>query len=120
MSKFKTEFSLPERIELYTRLVKKHPSKIPIIIEFDCSFNIEQKKYLFDPTATGHEFNSKIRKEIKIPPSKAIFIFTDDNKINISTQNIHDVYSDYLFNNRKVHGGDKILYLKVIAENTYG
>lgn len=120
MSKFKTEFSLPERIELYTRLVKKHPSKIPIIIEFDCSFNVDQKKYLFDPTASGHEFNAKIRKEIKIPSNKAIFIFTDDNKINISTQNIHDVYSDYLFNNRKVNGGDKILYLKVITENTYG
>lgn len=119
--KFKTEYSLNERINIYKNLSEKHPNKIPIIIEFDCSFNgIEQKKYLFDPLATGYEFLSKIRQQVKIPSKKAIFIFTDDNLINISSQSIHEVYTDYLFNNRNLHGGDKILYLNAKCENTYG
>jgi GABA(A) receptor-associated protein len=119
--KFKSEYTLSERISIYENLNERYPNKIPIIIEFDCSFNgIERKKYLFDPLATGYEFISKIRKEVKIPSNKAIFIFTDDNSINISLQSIYEVYNDYLFNNRHVHGGDKILYLNARCENTYG
>jgi hypothetical protein len=56
--------------------------------------------------------------------SDSVFILTDTNKCLMTTQTVGEVYKQYLYEKTKLHGTsdvqDRIMYLAVYKENTFG
>lgn len=114
---FKQEFSFEKRLEEATRVLEKYPDKVPIICEKyknasnDCP-DIDKKKYLVTRDLTMGQFLYIVRKRLKMPPEKAIFLFVG-NSISPSSSSINDVY------NSKVDK-DGFLYITYSPENVFG
>lgn len=112
---FKEEFTLNQRYEESIKIMKKYPSRIPIIVEKceQCKFNeIDKRKYLVPKDLNMNQFTFIIRKRIKLDPSQAIFLMID-NTLCPSNTNIGDVYDSH-------HSEDGFLYVKYASENTFG
>ena len=99
------------------QLIKKYPDRIPIICERsnvsnnDCPI-IDKNKFLVPFDFTFGQFLLIIRKRMKLPPEKAIFLFIN-NKIHNSSQLISSIYD----NNKSENG---FLYVTYTSENTFG
>jgi len=97
------------------RIRAKYPDRIPVICEkADRSDipDIDKKKYLVPADLTVGQFIYVIRKRIKLPPERAIFIFVDNvippTAALMST--VYEVQKDE----------DGFLYITYSGENTFG
>lgn len=113
---FKNEFKFEDRLNEANRVLTKYPDKIPIICEpssfrNDCPI-IDKKKYLAPKDLTIGQFLYTIRKRLKLPPEKAIFLFVN-NTIPSATSLIDDIYNTH-------KDADNYLYIKYSQENVFG
>jgi GABA(A) receptor-associated protein len=114
---FKKEYTFAERLDESKRIFLKHPDKIPIICERsptagkDCPY-IDKKKYLVQTECTFGQFLYVIRKQLKLPSDKALFLFTNNN-IPPTTSLIKEIYARH-------KDEDGYLYVSYSQENTFG
>ncbi len=116
-SSFKNEFRFEDRFIESKRVLSKYPDRIPIICERsliasqDCP-NIDKRKYLVPTDYTMGQFLYIIRKRLKLPPEKAIFLFVN-GIIPATTSLISDIYQRH-------KDLDGYLYICYSQENTFG
>jgi len=98
------------------RIQAKHPDRIPIVVEKALKAtdipNIDKTKFLVPADLTIGQFTYVIRKRIKLPPEKTIFIFVN-RSLPASAALVSAVYNS---NKDK----DGFLYITYGAENTFG
>jgi hypothetical protein len=107
-----------ERVEIFEELYKKYPHKIPIIVEFQ---NEPQKilKFLMDFDEKVSTLLCKIRANHKTNHSDSMYLMSANNALLISNQSMGEVYKEYLCQREK-DACDKIMYIMVFNENTFG
>jgi len=128
--KFKQQFTFEQRIAEAERIVTKYPDRIPVICELNensvlkdfiksqlkmqkkTPFELDKKKYLIPSDFTIGQFMYVIRKRLKLPSEKAVFLFCN-NFIPSSTTTITSLYNS-------LKDKDKFLYLNYGYENTFG
>ena len=97
-------------------VLKNYPERVPIIVEksYHCDdiCDIDKNKFLAPRDINFGQFVFSIRKRLKLPPEKAIFLFTD-NIIIPNTQNIANAYEQF----KKKDG---FMYITYDSENTFG
>ena len=116
-SQFKSSHSVYDRWGEALRVIQKYPDRVPLICErsntanSDCPF-IDKNKYLVPKDLTIGQFIYVIRKRMRLPAEKAIFIFVN-GFIPPSSQMLGDTYDFY-------KDEDGFLYIKYSFENTFG
>jgi len=114
---FKNSYNINERWCESNRVLEKYPDRIPIICEpsKNLSHNdiiIDKNKFLVPFDFTIGQFIYVIRKRMKLPTEKAIFLFIN-GFIPASSQMIGNIY--------KYHKEpDGFLYITYSFENTFG
>lgn len=116
-SSFKNEFKFEDRLTEAKRVLTKYPDRVPIICELssfasqDCPV-IDKRKYLVPRHYTMGEFLFVIRKRLKLPPEKAIYLFVNGTIPPTST------LLEYIYQKHKDNDG--YLYISYSQENTFG
>lgn len=114
---FKDQYSHEERRQEASRVIMKYPDRIPIICErnktasYDCPI-IDKNKYLVPKDFTFGQLLYVIRKRIKLPNDKALFLFVN-KYIPPTTARVGDVYKNY-------QDSDLFLYVTYSYENVFG
>lgn len=116
LASFKQRYCFEERLSEATRVMRKHPNKIPIICEKshyagNCP-TIDKIKYLVDINLTVGQFIFFIRKRLSLRSHQAIFLFVNGNipSSNQLLQTVYEVHKD----------ADKFLYCTYSFENVFG
>jgi GABA(A) receptor-associated protein len=115
MSSFKKKFPLKKRVEESSRIRKKYPDRVPIIVEKALSTDIDtidRKKYLVPSDLTVGQFVYVIRKRIKLEPEKAIFLFIN-NTLPPTAALISQIYKEH-------KDTDGFLYVLYSGDNAFG
>ena len=115
MKSFKEKFDFEKRANEATRIKKKYPDRIPVIVEKAQSSNIpdiDKHKYLVPKDLTVSQFIYVIRKRVKINSGEALFLFINNN-IPVSSHLMSNVYE----NNKD---SDNFLYCLYQNESTFG
>ena len=112
---FKSEYSETERIQESNKIILKHHTRVPIIVEKqdNCILkDINKKKYLVPRDMNVSQFIFVIRKRIKIEPAQSLFVMIGDelSPSNVSIGEIYDNRADK----------DGFLYMIYTSENTFG
>jgi len=134
MIPYKKQFTFEERKGEASRVRKKYPTRIPIIVEylsktnFKTYFNnknnniqklsnrnkfLDKRKYLVPNDITGSQFNYVIRKRIKLEPHNAIFLFVNGKTLLDSQRLLSETYEEY-------KDKDGFLYIYYDYERTFG
>ena len=114
---FKNKHNFNERLSESKRIMDKYPDRLPIVCQrsqkasHDCPF-IDKTKYLVPKYLTMGQFLYVIRKRLKLPSEKALFIFID-KYMPSTVQTSDDVYNRH-------KDPDGFLYLYYSCENTFG
>lgn len=114
---FKNEFKFEDRYSEARRVLTKYPDRIPIICErslkarHDCPI-IDKKKYLVPRNLSLGHFLYVIRKRIKLPSEKALFLFVNGT-IPTTSSLIGEIYHRH-------KDKDGYLYVTYDQENTFG
>jgi GABA(A) receptor-associated protein len=114
---FKNEFNFEDRLAESKKILTRYPDRVPIICERsllatqDCPI-IDKRKYLVPRMYTMGEFLVVIRKRLKLPREKAIFLFVN-GAFPSTTSLIGDIYYRY-------KDKDGYLYISYSQENTFG
>lgn len=125
---YKQRHTLSERISESTRILAKHPTHVPVIIDVDEKFGtIKKNKFLVPREVSASHLLISIRNQIKCRKEEAIFMFCEDTLI-CSTMLMGDLYENYLNKKKQRHDGannseelrDKFFYISVHGENTFG
>ena len=78
MEEYKSKISEETRIQECSRILNKHPDRLPIIVCKDKRSNtlqdIDKQKYLVPKDMHLAQFIYVIRKRIKLKPEQALFI----------------------------------------------
>lgn len=112
---FKAEHTQDKRKAEAQKIREKYPDRIPVIVEKVQRSDIEEidkKKYLVPADLTVGQFVYVIRRRIKLPPERAIFLYVD-NVLPSTAALMSKVYDDY-------KDEDGFLYIKYSGENTFG
>ena len=117
LNSFKNIHNIEERTSESQRIMSKYPDKIPFICQrsqksFHDTPCIDKTKYLVPKDLTMGQFLYVIRKRLKLPSEKALFIFVD-SFIPSSSQIATDIYNRH-------KDPDGFLYLYYSCENTFG
>lgn len=116
-STYKTKYSLEERIRQSELILAKYYNYIPVIVECDPQIGtMKKQKFLVPQNVNCSHMIVAVRNQLKLDPSKSIFIFYNDNII-CPTENVNVVYRRYL---TQVNDGDKFFHIYVTSENTFG
>ena len=78
---YKQDHPFDKRSAEAARIREKYPDRIPVICEKSDRSDIpdiDKKKYLVPADLTVGQFIYVIRKRIKLPPERAIFIFVNN------------------------------------------
>jgi len=97
------------------RIKKKYPNSLPIIIYKNSNSDIQdikKHKYLVPSELTIAQLIYVIRKQIKLNPETALFIYVN-NKIPSSNLLISQLYNQNKDN-------DEFLYIEYSGENVFG
>ena len=97
------------------RIRTKYADRIPVICEKDERSDIpdiDKKKYLVPQDLTVGQFVYVIRKRIKLPSEKAIFIFIN-NVLPPTAALMSKIYAEH-------KDEDGFLYVQYSGENTFG
>lgn len=114
---FKKEYTFDERFDEAQRVLSKYPDRVPIICEriniaSKDTPNIDKKKYLVPRDLNMGQFLYVIRKRIKLPSEKALFLFVKGRMIS-NAVSISDAYET----NKDADG---FMYINYSCENTFG
>ena len=117
---FKERFDLSQRSGEFHRIKSKFPDKIPIICEIDKtdnhidSTNFTKNKYLVDGCLTVGQFMYIVRKRIKVPPEKAIYLTVGNGIIPPTGELMSNIY--------KKHKDpyDNFIYFFIMGEAFFG
>ena len=114
--KFKEENPQEARELRSDLLMRKYPDHIPIIVEkFKNEKNIltiPQSKFMVATSRTMSEFMMIIRKQIKLEPHMALFVFVN-NVLVPTSATIGSIYQEHRDN-------DGFLYMQYCSENAFG
>jgi GABA(A) receptor-associated protein len=114
-SKFKGTYPYISRFQESSRVLNKHPDRVPVICEKSkhCNMDeIDKHKYLVPNELTCGQFIYVIRKRLKLPAEKAIFIIVNGSIPPTSTT-ISEIY-------HKNKNEDVFLYVTYTSENVFG
>ena len=112
---FKSKFTLGERKTESTNILKKYPSRVPIICERSRETDIpliDKHKYLVPRELSLGQFIYVIRRRLKLDAVKAIFLF-----INNTIPPSMDIMGTLYENHKDIDG---FLYITYSGENTFG
>jgi GABA(A) receptor-associated protein len=113
---FKSKTTHNDRRIESMRIFHKYPERVPTLVEKSthCNdlINIDKNKYLVPQDITMSQFLFIIRKRLKLPPEKALFLFVNDT-IASGNQTMGSVYNEH-------KDGDGFLYIEYSSENTFG
>ena len=115
MSSFRDKFEFEKRKCESVRIKKKYPDRIPVIVERVENSNIEniaKHKYLVPKDLTIGQLVYIIRKNIKLEPEQAIFLFIN-NTLPPTSSLISSVYNEQM-------DLDGFLYISYSGENAFG
>ena len=108
--------TLEFRLEEASKIKKKYPDKIPVIISKSemCKSleKINRNKYLIPHDLLVGQLMYIVKKKISLEPHKAIFLFCNNNIISTSTT-VGEIYN-------KNQNQDGFLYVEYTSENTFG
>jgi GABA(A) receptor-associated protein len=114
---YKEKFTLEQRKEEASRVLKKYKDKIPIVIEKAKNDNniaeLDKHKFIVPRELTLGQFQYAISKRIGLKESQAIFLFVNGNNLCNNSHTISSVYDEH-----KSECG--FLYCTYSAENTFG
>jgi len=115
-SSFKSEHPADRRRAEAERIRIKYPDRVPVICEraerSDIA-EIDKKKYLVPQDLTVGQFIYVIRKRIKLPPEKAVFLFLSGGGIPATASLMSQIY-------QSSKDTDGFLYVTYSGENTFG
>lgn len=96
--RFDSEYTFDQRKAEADRILQKYPDRIPIIVEPSngCNIEIDKKKYLVPRDLSMGQFLFVIRKRLKLPAEKALFVFVGSSVPSSSTMLslLHDQFAD--------------------------
>lgn len=105
-----------ERVKKSQFILEKYPDRVPLIIQPSKNdrdvYPIDKSKYITPRDLTLLQLQQIVRKRVRFPPEKALFMFIN-NKIYPITSLIGPVYD----NNKD---SDGFLYITYCQENTFG
>ena len=105
-----------ERLKKSQLILEKYPDRVPLIIQASKNdrdiYPIDKSKYITPRDFTLLQLQQIIRKRIRFPAEKALFLFIN-NKLYPITSVIGQVYD----NNKDTDG---FLYITYCQENTFG
>ena len=113
---YKMQHSFEKRKEESERIKKKHPDKVPVILEKSSSStlkSIDKQKIFLQKEITIGQFLYIIRQQIKLDSSESLFLFVDNRCVPLTSITIVEVYSSYV-------DPDGFLYITYSAEQTFG
>merc|ERR1711912_78721 len=116
MARFKDEHPFEKRVEESDKILKKHADRIPVICERAEGSDIpeiDRKKYLVPQELTVGQFVYVVRKRLRLPPEKAIFIFVNGVLPSTGAALMSTMYKDY-------KDPDGFLYVTYSGENVFG
>merc|ERR1711924_465580 len=96
--------------------IRKHSDRIPVICERAEGSDIpeiDRKKYLVPQELTVGQFVYVVRKRLRLPAEKAIFIFVDGHLLSTGAALMRQMYKDF-------KDKDGFLYITYSGENTFG
>ncbi|GBL49031.1 ubiquitin-like protein atg8 [Candidozyma auris] len=114
-SQFKDENPFDKRKSESTRILQRFKDRLPVIcekVENSDIQEIDKRKYLVPGDLTVGQFVYVIRKRIKLPSEKAIFIFVNDI-LPPTAALMSTVYEEH-------KDEDGFLYVLYSGENTFG
>lgn len=115
MSSFKLKYTLEERELECKKIIKKYPTRIPIICEKSKNsnaVNLDKNKYLIPDNFSFSQFIYIIRKRLKLQPEQGLFFFIN-NELPLANQMMRDIYEKY-------KDEDGFLYVTYSKENIFG
>lgn len=116
MISFKERLSLKERKRQSEVVLRKHPDRIPIIVERDPNNKnmpvIDRCKYLVPKDFSMGQLLYVVRKRIKIKPEEGLFFFVGNSLVATSSL-LSELYSK----NKDI---DNFLYINYVGESTFG
>jgi len=115
MEEYKNNISEETRIRECSRILNKHPNRVPIIVckDKNCALqNIDKQKYLVPQDMNLGQFIYVIRKRIKLQPNEALFVLVN-NSLMPGNKSLQDIYES----NKDTDG---FLYVVYSSENTFG
>lgn len=108
--------SLEQRLSEASKIKKKYPDKIPVIIKKSSMCNnlneIDRNKYLIPHDLCIGQLSYIVKKRLNIDSTTAIFLFCNNTILN-SSNTINELY-----NQQK--NSDGFLYIEYTSENTFG
>lgn len=114
MNEFRECNTLEKRISSSEKVMVRYPDKVPIIVVLPKEFKKKSfLKYLVSKDLNIQYITQLIRKNIKLDPSKAVFVLTECGVLSTANYDIGDLY--YKYKNE-----DGYLYLCVRLEACFG
>lgn len=105
-----------ERLKKSQVILEKYPDRVPLIVQPSKNdrdtYPIDKSKYITPRDLTLMQLQQIIRKRIRFPPEKALFMFIN-NKIFPITSLIGNIYDEH-------KDSDGFLYVTYCQENTFG
>jgi GABA(A) receptor-associated protein len=105
-----------ERVKKSQFILEKYPDRVPLIIQPSKNdrdiYPIDKSKYITPRDLTLLQLQQIVRKRVRFPPEKALFMFIN-NKIYPITSLIGPVYDSN-------KDSDGFLYITYCQENTFG
>jgi GABA(A) receptor-associated protein len=112
---FKKKFSIDYRTKEASKIIEKYPNRIPVIVEISRGNDIgdlDKQKYLVPNDLTVGQFSYIIRKRVKLPAEKAIYL-TVNGSIPTTAAMMQSIYV-------KHRDDDGFLYIIISGENSFG
>jgi GABA(A) receptor-associated protein len=117
MADFKSRTTLSARIAESERIRQRFPGRVPIIVEKASRAadvpSLPKCKFLAPEHMNVGQFIYVIRKNLSLPPEKALFLFVGDILPTTAT-----LMSELHFYHKDPHDG--FLYMKYSSESTFG
>ena len=106
--------TLEEKQVYSSALKRKYPDRVPVIVEKSKKTDpdIERSKYLVPANLSIGGFIFILRKQIKINPETAIFMFINVTLVPIN-KSFEEIYNE-------LQNKDGFLYITYSLENTFG
>lgn len=113
---FDKENSHDKRVAESTRILKKYPNRIPVIVEGSRlskdKIVLDKNKYLAPSDITLHQFLYIIKRRVELKPEEAIFPFIN-NEAPMSSQLMGKLYKEH-------KDEDGFLKILIARESTFG
>lgn len=109
---FQKENSFQIRLAESTRIRKKYPDRIPVVIQPDFRISIAKTKYLVSFDMTMGQFIYFLRSRIKLESHQSVFLLVNES-IPSSSELINIIYERH-------KQKDGFLYINFCLENIFG